>query len=264
MTPRDIISLALKKCGVLASGTPVSGEDYNDAFLELQLMLSDWTQKQNLVYVTQTLSYVSNGSPAYTIGPNQAFSISQRPARVLASYCRQLVQAEPNSQAFSSDFNSSFQVTIATGTATGSPNPDFPLEVLTSRIDYDAITTKGITTLPSYVYYEPQWPVGVLYFWPIPLTSLYELFVTVLVPLTILTQQNQAVDFPPEYLNAILYNLAQRLAISYSVPPDPRLMFLAKDSLATLRKANTRIARLKMPQSLVRPGIYNPYSDQVR
>ena len=264
MTPRDIINLAMKKCGALASGQTLRGEDYNDAFLELNLMMAEWTQKQNLVYVTETLSYVSNGSPAYTIGPNQAFAISQRPARVLAAYCRQLVQPEPNQAAFSSDFNSGFQVTIPTGTATGSPNPDYPIEILNSRVDYDQITTKGIYTLPSYLYYEPQWPNGLLYFWPIPLNALYELFITVLVPLNILTDQNQDVNFPPEYLNAILYNLASRMAVSYGLPTDPRLILLAKSALNTLRQANTRIARLKMPMNLVRPGIYNPYSDQVR
>lgn len=264
LSPQALVSAALKKCGALARGTALSGEDYSDALIELNVMLAEWTEMQSLVYVTTTLSLVSNGSPAYTLGPNQAFAIAQRPARILKGYCRQLVQAEESANAFSNDFNQDFQVQIPAGTYTGSVNPDYPLEILNSRQDYDEITTKGITTLPSYLYYEPQWPVGVVYFWPIPLATIYELFITVLVPLDVVTPQMKVLNFPPVYYGAVIYNLARRLAISYGMQPDPRLEALAKTSLNTLRKTNTRIARLKMPSALVRPGIYNPYSDQVR
>ncbi len=68
---------------------------------------------------------------------------------------------------------------------------------------------------------------------------------------------------PPEFIAALKFNLAVRLRQSYMLPPDAVLVALAKDSLNVIRGANTQIGTLVMPTELVRPGLYNVFSDQI-
>jgi len=105
-----------------------------------------------------------------------------------------------------------------------------------------------------------QWPDDV----PVPQASIYAVHVQVKEHLAQFTSLEQDINLPAEYLNAIHWNLCVRLFPQYQRQADPLIVSLAKDSLNTLRKANVQIGRLTMPTDLVRPGIYNPYSDQIR
>ena len=67
-----------------------------------------------------------------------------------------------------------------------------------------------------------------------------------------------------EYYPALHWNLCVRLFPQYQRPIDPEVKALAADALNVLREANVQVGRLFMPEDLVRPGIYNPYSDQIR
>jgi len=62
---------------------------------------------------------------------------------------------------------------------------------------------------------------------------------------------------------ALYLTLAEILRAAYRLPVDPGLSARAKEAREVLRGANTALARLRMPDSLVRPGVYNPYSDQI-
>lgn len=55
---------------------------------------------------------------------------------------------------------------------------------------------------------------------------------------------------PPEYLEAIHYNLCVRIVSMYQLPANPVQGKLAVISLNTIRNANTQISRLRMPNSL--------------
>ncbi len=68
---------------------------------------------------------------------------------------------------------------------------------------------------------------------------------------------------PPEYEEALMYNLAIRAASYYQVELLASTLKLAKAGLNTIRKNNTQIPRLQMPNA---PGLrrgrafslYNP------
>jgi len=57
-------------------------------------------------------------------------------------------------------------------------------------------------------------------------------------------------NMPPEYEEAIHYNLCVRLRSMYQYPPDIMQNRLAKNALSTIRQANLQIPTLKMPASL--------------
>ena len=244
-TTLDIINLALLDAGIIGQGQTASAEDVNNAYTRMQWMIQQWQRKRYLVFHLVNLTLTSTGQTTpYTIGPGQQFVIGTRPDRLEnGNFFRQLVQSSPN------------QV-------------DYRLELLETWEDYNLIVLKKLQTFPGYVFYDPAYPVGNLYFWPVPQANLYLMNVLVkatLIDIITATGLTTLLDatLPNEYFKAIYESLAEILRSAYRLPPDPGLSGRAKESREVLRDANAAIARLRMPDDLIRPGNYNVYSDQI-
>ena len=269
-TAGDIAQAALRECGAWGVGQTPLAEDISDAQARMQWMLQEWERKRWFVYHLVTYSVVAQPDPggqfqgkqAYTIGPggdmdtNLRFNpftqhfdssfgpghvVSARPNRIESAFLRQLTLSQPN-------------------------QPDYPLTQIYSMEDYNRIALKGLSSFPGYFFYDSSWSVGLVYPWPIPQANIYELFVTVkeqLPPMFATTAQ--VIDLPYEYYNAIELNLAMRLRPKYGINalPGDHLPGLAKDALNALRGGNIQIARLQIPGDLVRPQLYNIFSDRM-
>lgn len=237
-TPNDIIKLALKDSGVIGIGQTPSAEDTNDAFTRMNWMLAQWSKKRWLVYHLLDISFTSTGAQSYTVGLGQQFNV-KRPDRLEGAFFRQLIPSQPN------------QI-------------DYPLELIESRETYSQIALKTLTSFPNYIWYDSAFPVGFVYPWPLPQANLYSVHILVKETLSQFTSLAQEIILPDEYYAALFYNLCARLRPAYQLPPDPTVVALAKDALAVIRGSNAQIPRLVLPTDLVRPGIYNVYSDQIR
>lgn len=253
-TPVELINLALKQVGVLGVGQAAAAEDIQDAFRMLNMMMAQWSVKRNVVHQILDVvptegggsSYLAVGptfevgegqnlsKATYTVGPGGDFNIT-RPAKILGAYCRQLA-----------------------------PNPvDFPLTLLQSQTDWGRISTKFIESMPSMVYYDPQYPMGLLQVWPSPANNnQYQIHIQVLAPLQQFESIADDINLPPEYEEALMYNLAGRLYPMYGMAPDQTIVQLAAASLQTVRMANSQIGKLYMPQVLTKGGAYNVYADR--
>jgi hypothetical protein len=242
-TVLDLVNLSLFSAGIVGTGQTASAQDANNAYTMLNYMLSEWQRKRWLVWHLVDLAVVSNGSVSYTVGPGGNINVPQRPDRLEAAYLRQLVAAPP------------FQV-------------DFPIQILEAREDYSRISLKELTSFTRYMWYDAAYPLGAIFPWPLPNATIYELHILIKEQLSQFTSLSQTFNLPLEYENTIHWNLTDRLIAAYQVPLDPdqrnKIERLAKDSLNTIRKANAQIPRLTMPTNLIRPGVYNPYSDQIQ
>lgn len=238
MTPLTLITQALKKAGVVGVGQTPEAEDTNDAFSDLNMMLGQWSRRRYLVFHLVDVAKVSTGAASYTVGPGGDFNVS-RPDRIESAYFRSLQQAAPN-------------------------RPDYPLTVLTAMEDYAAIGLKSIVGFPQRVFLDTAYPLTTLYVWPIPTAGLYEIHLLLKADLPGFTTLTQDINLPPEYQEAILYNLAVRLGASYKMPADPVVMAIAKSSLSTIRNSNVQIPTLRLPDDLTRSGAYNIYTDGPR
>jgi len=235
-TPNDIITLALKSAGVLGVGQTASAEDINDSFTLLNFMLAQWQRKRWLIWTLDTFSVACTGAQSYTVGPGGDINCP-RPDRLEDAFFRQNIPSEPN-------------------------EIDYPLEIIESRETYNRIALKSLGSFPSYIYYQSDFPIGSIYPWPLP-SNLYQVFISVKTQLAQFTTLTQSVSLPPEYYAAILYNLSARLRTAFQLPPDMSVIGLAKEALNVVRGANVQIPRLRMPVGIVRPGLYNIFSDQI-
>lgn len=239
-TAADIVRLVLKDTGVLGVGQTATAEDTNDVFDTLNMMIGEWASKRWLLYHLLDVSVVSTGAQSYTVGPGGDIDTGamQRPDRLEdGCFFRQLITAS-------------------------SPNKiDYPLSILESREDYSRIGLKQLTTIPQFVFYDPVFPLGVVYPWPVMQATQYELHLLVKSQLSQFDNLADSIDLPSQYYGAIRYNLGCRVRPMYQFGPDPSLVALATDSLSTIRNMNAAVPRLRMPVGIGRGNKYNIFSD---
>jgi hypothetical protein len=208
----------------------------NDSLTFLNMMLSEWNRKRWIVWNLQATSKVSTGAQSYSVGPGQDFDIT-RPSGLEDAYMRLINPGGQN-------------------------QTDYKLDILEAREDYDEITLKSLVSWPSYCFYDSGFPTGKVYFWPIPQSGQFELFIVTKTTFPVITSLSADLGFPPEYNGAILYNLSARLRPAYQLPPDPSVISLASDALNVIRNSNAQVPRSNMPNGLLRGQRYNIYSDQ--
>lgn len=236
-TAAELIALALLDAGIIGQGQTASAEDTTNARLRLNMMISQWSRKRWLVYRLATYSVTATGATYYTLGSGGNID-APRTDRLESAFVRLVNPPAPN------------QV-------------DYPLELLQSREDYNRIALKQLVSFPAYVFYEPSYPLGKVYPWPVPTSGLYEIFVTTKLVLDQITSLATAINLPDEYVPALHYNLVVRLRSAYQRPIDPVANTMAKEALNVLRGSNAQVPRLILPPALRRGGSgYNVWSDQ--
>ena len=260
---------ALQDAGIIGIDEAIEQPMLNRSFRQANWLLSDWSRSRYLCYRLQDYSFIATGAYNYAVGAGQTVNINPRPDRLEYAFLRFLQSPYGSSTgsgsnsggAFSSGFSSGFS--IQSGSATNNTQPQFlstgitsnvdiQLDIIPSHEDYSRISVKNLGTLPWAIFYDPAWPVGYLYPWPIPQQSLYEIHVGFKVVLSRFTSLQQPISFPPEYEIALNWCLARRFRTTYQMPADPTIDSLARQSLQTIRKANTAVPTLQMPRYLRR------------
>lgn len=234
-TVRDMISDALRDINAIGVGQTPSAENMNESLRKLNRMIGGWAARRWLVFHLVTLVKASTGAQSYTIGPGADFACAIRPARIESAFAR---QNQPD---------------LAV---------DFPLKIITAREDYNLISLKTLTSFPDLLFYDTAWPVGTLYFWPLP-TNQYSLHITIRDVLGKFASLDDSINLPPEYEEALHFNLALRLAPGFGKEPRPDILLLAKSSLDAVKTSSLQIPHLQMPEELGnRYRTYNIYGDR--
>lgn len=227
-TVQQAVFLALRMAGRITDQQSVAdtSKDVDDAFSLLVMMLAQWQRKRWLVWNEQEVSLVSTGANSYTIGPTATDFITARPDKIHAAWCRLQPFAGPHPV-------------------------DLPLTIIEAKEDWAQITIKDLQSIPAAVFYDSSYPVGKVYFWPVPIAAQYEMHLVVKATLPVPVTVTDQLNMPPEYLDAIVNNLAVRIAVSSpGGQVSPLLLSQARASLETIRLANSQIPLLSMPSAL--------------
>jgi hypothetical protein len=237
-TALDIIENSFRDVGILGVGQTLLAEDANNALLRMNSMIAQWRRKRWLVYQLISTGFTSTGANSYTVGPAGNYALSPRPDKIESAFVRQL------------------------NSTPGAGQVDTPLIPIASREEYNLLAIKTLGAMPAYFWYDPGFPTGTLYPWPVPQASLYAVHITTKIVLPAFTNLTTDMNLPAEYEAALQYQLNIRLAPAYGRRLRADLIGLAKDALLTVRAANAAISPLLTPGSLIRNGRYNIHSDQ--
>ncbi len=219
-TALTYITNAYAILNVFQQGAPIPAVQAQAALLSLNQMLSSWAVSMDAPIVARDVFQIVANQESYSWGTGGDFTTS-RPA-------------SQNSITGAS--------LILNTTLPLAQQVEVPLGVYTDDAFRNARIKYLPNTQPTGVYYQPTSPLGTLKVWPVPNTTVNGLAIyreQQLGPFADLIQTTYY--FPDGYDEAITYNLAKRRA-----GPHGRLMTdsdleIARDSLANIMRANTRL-----------------------
>ena len=153
----------------------------------------------------------------------------------------------------SGDFTATRPIEIHPSTFyTDANGNDYQFIQVATRSGYMAIVDKGTTsTSPQYMYYEPTFPNGTIYMWPVPDASI-TVQLSSREQLTSFSLLTTTVSFPPGYKQAFTTSLAEEIAAEFGVAVPPEVSKSAFKARAKVRRINRRT-----PVSQVETGLIN-------
>ena len=203
----DVIEAAYKAIGMVAKGDDPSANETADAVVTLNLMLksaqgppSYWARglklwKRERIEVTLVADQVS-----YSLKPSGGDEDVEIPIRILSALRR------------------------------NSSDEDTPMEQI-NLAQYESIPSKSAEGSPSKFYYERRLTEGKLYLDCAPADTTETVELVVQYPLNDMDAAANTFDFPPEWFEAVKYNLAVRLAAENGIPVSQDLAILAQSSV---------------------------------
>ncbi len=132
--------------------------------------------------------------------------------------------------------------------ATNQQAVEIPRSLLTDDA-YQAIALKNLpNAMFTAVYYNPTYPLGTIYLWPTPNTSIHDLVLYLPKQLSTFVDLSYEYNVPPGYEDALEWNLAKVFIAAYAVK-EPTIIQsvigMATTSLATIKRQNTRMSDMR-------------------
>jgi len=204
----QIITLALRKLGVLEIGATPDADTVSDASMSLNLLIKQfsveglklWKNSELVVPLTSgQTSYILGGSNSTYMYDTQVpnVAITDRPLKVIQGFYRNIQST---------------------------PVIDTPL-LLISKQEYNMLGSKASTGTANTLFYDVKKLNGILYVYLTPdanaQTNL-QLHLVAQLPLDDVSASSDVPDFPNEWMNTLVWNLADQLAMEYGVPMNYR------------------------------------------
>jgi hypothetical protein len=205
LNANQIIEKAFNRIGVGTEGEALTARYYQDGLLSLNLLIKALGAADHLWIRTERSVTLVAGQAAYTLTP--------KPLRVLS---------------------------VRRRATYGSDVTDIPMSEMSRQEYYDQPIKTTSPSTPVSWHYEPGTSTGTLYVWPAPASSIiasHGLQVTYLRRMDDMVSANDDLDMPQEWLQAVIWNLADDLSTEYPIT-DPYLAAkVTKKAADTLAQA---------------------------
>jgi len=201
-----LASLRLLK--VKASGDDLKPAEAEDARIHANDILEQWNLQKLMQPSLQTISQAVTASDgSYTFGSGG--DNSTRPVRIRNAYIRD------------------------------SNGIDCDLEPLMSD-QYDAISDKTLTGVPSYYFIDNAYPLATIQLYPVP-SAAYTLYLKAWGVLSSISAVTSSVDLAPGYIRALKSNLAVSIAPEYKLHDSyGEVKQRAMEDLAFIKRVNLK------------------------
>lgn len=236
-TARDLIQAALEELGVYAPGETLTEADASRGLWVLNAMLDSWSNENLFCYAIQEFTVpLVIGQNQYSIGPSGQVN-GVRPLRAITGLGAAYV-------------------------VDGSQNR-YPVDV----IERDQWNRIGLLTansqIPTRIFYDPQFPLGILNVFPMPASS-YDLYFDAYLQLSDFGSLTTVLTLPPGYQDAIQHNLAIRLKPFFATGQiDPIIIELASQTKAAVKRTNIKQSPASYDASIISRATptYNIFRD---
>lgn len=240
-TGYDIIRAAMRLIQVSAVDVDLTASELKDGLESFNRMLDSWSLDELMLYEVKREQFplYPNTNP-YSIGIGGLWN-TVRPTKIVGAY-----------------------LTLTNG----SIPVDYPMQVI-QYDDYNDIRLKTLqTNFPGYLYYQPSFPIGECYIYPIyanngASTAPGTITLTSWKPFSMIVNPTSYIELPPGYWEAIVFNLAIRIAEEYQFDIRPTTVALGTSALIRLKRMNQRTNTLQTDVALMNTSQmrYNIYSD---
>jgi len=204
----QIITLALGKLGVLEIGDTPDTNTINNAQMTLNLFIKQcntdglklWKNSELIIpLVANQTQYILGGSTSTLMYDSLAptVPITDKPLKAIQGFYRNI---------------------------STTPYIDTPL-LLVSKQEYNMLGSKFSTGIANTLFYDPKNLNGILNVYLTPDTTAstnIELHLVCQMPLNDINNQTDIPDFPIEWMNFLVWSLADELALQYGIPMNHR------------------------------------------
>lgn len=213
-----IAEIVLQELGVISVGQTPDADLLDVVIKRLNLMLDNWNAKKiNVYYNTREDLTLTASTNPHTIGTGGTLNTA-RPVRIMHARLAD------------------------------SSNNEYLLTEMTEG-EYEAISLKTTSSIPSKFWYDPEYPLGKIYFDYVP-DAAYTLALSSQKKLSAALESDDTLDLPEGYETAIIYNLAVFCAPVFRRNLTAATISIATDALNTIQNNNLVIEPHKWDQNM--------------
>lgn len=217
----DLIANSMKEIGALAPGETPTSDEQTDILGKLNRLLDRWNTQRLYTYNVNFVNYtLTPNLQPHTIGPSGTFTVSVRPVEIKWA-------------------------AIILNNVT--PNVTSPLTLRDDDWWANQRVKSLATSLPTDLYYSPDFPNGSLFMWPIPTTAWgLELETRTILSSVVISD---TINLPPGYEDAITLTLAEDICSMFEKTPNPVLLSAAMRARAAIKSTNSFSPRISTVDS---------------
>lgn len=245
-TVRDLITDALILLGVASAEETLSAADLQLGMRSLNRMIESWaTERLILFHPVREVFELAAGKADYTMGTGGDFD-TVRPMDIMGAAYGVLEKTpiyetpEPDPEADPEDPPPE-PVLVGYDLKVKS---EYPMNVYSTQQWVGQHSKALQSSGPSGIYAHGSSPVEKLSIWPVP-TSTQGLVLYSKKTLSNFEDASDEVSLPVGYEEAIVYNLAFRLAPSFGRQMPAEAMDIAKVSKANIKRQNTQVSTMR-------------------
>lgn len=229
LTIRDVITEALGELGVVSAVDPSAPEDMEKGLRYINRIIDSWNGDRACIFAEQFITFTTApGVSPQTIGPTGTCVVNQRPVSIDGANFLQNTGA------------------LLIRNELGIHDQYWWLAQTVPLMQ---------TSWPTDLYYQPDWPNGSIFLWPVPSGAyVIELMIRQVLPYFDLTTQ---LSMPPGYREALTLTLAEALVRPMQIEMPQGLPYDASKARARMQRNNVVIPRLATADSGLRGG-YRP------
>lgn len=197
MTSDQLVTAALRKLAVVGDGQTPSATQLANGTLALNAMLKGFEAKGMPLWAITEKSIPLTNTRSYTLSTDAPLKVTQA---------------------------------ILVDNTSGNTTPMNPK----NHYDYNLLNGNTASGWPINYWYEPLNQSGVLHLWPTPDTysiANCQVRITYQRPFNDMNSGSDPLDFPPYWLEAVIYNLTHRLSSEYGIPLQDRTLIAQEAQL---------------------------------